>query len=385
MYPTLYHFFYDLTGYEVSFLRAVNSFGFFVALSFIVASWLYSKELRRMEDEGLLPVKTVKRIYGAPVPVSDLVLNAVLGFVLGYKLIFAFFNSEVFSDFPGFIFSSEGNFFGGIVGAAAMGFWRYYEGKKLQLPKPEEREEVFHAYEHMGKLVMLAVIWGFIGAKLFAWLEDPQPLGEFLSDPFRGLTMYGGLICAAIAMTIYMRKHQLPVWRFYDAVAPALMLAYGVGRIGCHVSGDGDWGIVNTSPKPGWMSFLPDWLWSYTYPNNVNGEGVPIPGCVYEEKFCNVLPEPVFPTPFYETLMCVFFFFVLWSMRKRIKIPGVLFMVYLSMNGVERFLIESIRVNETYQLMGMDVTQAQLISLSFILAGFAGIWLLMKRHKKILQ
>ncbi|HCA82477.1 MAG TPA: diacylglyceryl transferase, partial [Flavobacteriales bacterium] len=262
------------------------------------------------------------------------------------------------------------------------GAWRYYEGKKLERPTPEVREEAFHAYEHLGKLVLLAVVWGFIGAKLFAWLEDPQPLGEFLSDPFRGLTMYGGLICATIAMTLYMRKHKLPVWRFYDAGAPAVMLAYGVGRIGCHVSGDGDWGIVNTAPKPGWMSFLPDWLWSYNYPNNVMKMGTPMSDCIYNDDYCYVLPQTVFPTPFYETLMCLLFFGVLWLLRKRILVPGVLFMVYLMLNGVERFLIEGIRVNDKYMAGGLAFTQAQLISFVFIIAGAAGIFFLRKRYRQ---
>ncbi|MBX7094985.1 MAG: prolipoprotein diacylglyceryl transferase [Flavobacteriales bacterium] len=381
MYPTLYHFFYDITGFEIPFLRAVNSFGFFVAMAFLVAGWLYAKELKRKEEEGFVPVSKRLIWVGAPAPLHEIVLNGLLGAFLGFKLIYAFTHQDVFSRFPKFLFSAEGSWIGLIIGAAIMAYWRYADGKKAELPKPEQREELVHGYDHLGKLITLAVLWGFIGAKLFAWLEDPQPLGEFLKDPFRGLTMYGGLICAAIAMTFYMRKHQLPVWHFYDAAAPALMLAYGVGRIGCHVSGDGDWGIENTAPKPGWMSFLPDWMWSYTYPNNVNMVGVPLKDCLYGDQYCTVLPNPVFPTPFYETLMCVAFFFILWAMRKKITIPGVLFMSYLAMNGVERFFIESIRVNEKYHLLGIEVTQAQLISLSFILVGIAGIFYLKHKQK----
>ncbi|HAA00144.1 MAG TPA: prolipoprotein diacylglyceryl transferase [Flavobacteriales bacterium] len=382
MYPTLYHFFYDLTGFEIPFFRAVNSFGFFVAISFVVASWVYSRELKRLEESGFIPVGKIVRTYGLPVPLWDVAGNALLGFFLGFKIVHGFFYPEIFSNFPAFLFSLEGNIFGGILGGLAMGAWRYYEGKKLERPTPEVREEAFHAYEHLGKLVLLAVVWGFIGAKLFAWLEDPQPLGEFLSDPFRGLTMYGGLICATIAMTLYMRKHKLPVWRFYDAGAPAVMLAYGVGRIGCHVSGDGDWGIVNTAPKPGWMSFLPDWLWSYNYPNNVMKMGTPMSDCIYNDDYCYVLPQTVFPTPFYETLMCLLFFGVLWLLRKRILVPGVLFMVYLMLNGVERFLIEGIRVNDKYMAGGLAFTQAQLISFVFIIAGAAGIFFLRKRYRQ---
>ena len=69
----------------------------------------------------------------------------------------------------------------------------------------------------------------------------------------------------------------MPFLRLADATAPGLLLAYGIGRIGCHVSGDGDWGIPNTLPKPGWLSWAPDWIWAYAYPNNVNRVGIRIP------------------------------------------------------------------------------------------------------------
>jgi hypothetical protein len=77
------------------------------------------------------------------------------------------------------------------------------------------------------------------------------------------------LIVAGIAVAIYARRKKIPFLHLADATAPGLILAYGIGRIGCHVSGDGDWGIVNTAEKPGWLSWLPDWAWSYDYPNNV--------------------------------------------------------------------------------------------------------------------
>lgn len=381
MYPNLYYFFFDVFGISIPFLKAVNSFGFFVAMAFVVGGAFYTRELKRKEGMGLLIPGKIKRTFGAPATTAELVGNGVLGFFLGFKLLHAFMNSEVFGDFPAFLFSAQGNIIGGVLGAAGMAYWRYAEAKKTQLPKPEEREVPFHSWEHVGNLIVIAVIFGFIGAKLFAWFEVGGNFIEFISDPFQGLTMYGGLICAAIAMTVYMRKNNLPVWHFYDAAAPALMLAYGVGRIGCHVSGDGDWGIVNTAPKPGWMSFLPDWMWAYQYPNNVNGVDTPIPGCVYEEKYCMMLEQPVFPTPFYETVMCVLFFGVLWMLRKRISIPGVLFFVYLFLNGIERLLIESIRVNKPMDFLGMQVTQAQLISGTFLIAGIAGIVYLLRKNK----
>jgi prolipoprotein diacylglyceryltransferase len=163
-----------------------------------------------------------------------------------------------------------------------------------------------------------------------------------------------------------------------DAIAPALMLAYGIGRIGCQISGDGDWGIENTSPKP--FSFLPDWAWSYTYPNNVVGEGVHIKGCT--GPYCNALPDGVYPTPLYEIVASILLFFFLWSLRKRIKIPGVLAAIYLIVNGLERFLIEKIRVNTEYTIFGFHPTQAELISAGMIITGIILIIILTRKHKQ---
>jgi hypothetical protein len=145
------------------------------------------------------------------------------------------------------------------------------------------------------------------------------------------------------------------------------MLAYGVGRIGCQLSGDGDWGIVNTAPKPSWLSFLPDWMWGFTYPHNVLNDGIPIPGCT--GPHCFALPDPVYPTPFYEVIAALLLFGVLWSVRKRLNIAGQLTGVYLILNGLERFFVEKIRVNSEYSIFGFHPTQAEIISFLMIIAG----------------
>ncbi len=120
--------------------------------------------------------------------------------------------------------------------------------------------------------------------------------------------------------------------------------------------------------QPDWLSFLPSWLWAYDYPHNVLGEGVPIAGCV--GKYCYKLAQPVFPTPpIYETLMSLIIFGILWLLRKKLTIPGQLFAIYLVFNGLERGLIEQIRVNNLMSFLGMQITQAQLISTILVLAG----------------
>jgi prolipoprotein diacylglyceryltransferase len=86
------------------------------------------------------------------------------------------------------------------------------------------------------------------------------------------------------------------------------------------------------------------------------------------------LNPPVLPTPFYETLACTALFLVLWGLRKRIRIPGQLFGLYLVLNGIERFAIEQVRVNSTYDILGFHPTQAELIAVGLILAGSLLWW-----------
>ena len=221
----------------------------------------------------------------------------------------------------------------------------------------------------------------FLCRILFHNLEN---IDDFLKDPvdalisFSGLTFFGGLICGALAVIWYSNKKlNVPPLVMCDVAAPALMLTYGTGRLGCHFSGDGDWGIVNTLAKPSWFPF-PDWMWSYNYPHNVIGEGVPIAGCV--GKHCYELIPPVFPTPLYEAIACILLFFVLWKLRTRIVTPGILFFVYLLFTGVERLAIEQIRVNTKYHIFGKAITQAELIAVACIIVSIVGITLLRRKN-----
>ncbi|HIE73836.1 MAG TPA: diacylglyceryl transferase, partial [Flavobacteriales bacterium] len=225
-------------------------------------------------------------------------------------------------------------------------------------------------------------ISGIIGAKLFHNLEN---IGEFMADPmgqlmaFSGLTFYGGLIAGAFSVIWYGNKYKIKTLHLIDAAAPGLMIAYGIGRIGCQLSGDGDWGIINLATKPDWMAFLPDWIWSFTYPHNVINAGIPIKDCM--GRYCMELAQGVYPTPFYEIIMATLIFAFLWTIRKRIKVAGALFFVYLTLNGVERFFIEKIRVNTEYNILG-GITQAEIISSSLVLIGVAGCFYLFRNSKQ---
>ncbi|MCK7553882.1 prolipoprotein diacylglyceryl transferase [Chitinophaga sedimenti] len=208
-----------------------------------------------------------------------------------------------------------------------------------------------------------------------------------------------------------------------DSAAPALMLAYAIGRMGCHFSGDGDWGILNNAyapdsagvvqriddkiyqqrlqeytpffesefgsmdnvhahafVKPESLSFAPDWLFAYAYPHNVINRGMPMANC--NGEYCHMLPIAVYPTALYEIITCGVMFLVLWGIRRRVTVPGVIFGIYLILNGFERFWIEKIRVNTKYDIFGFHPTQAEIISTLMMLGGVALIWYCQRLNKK---
>lgn len=216
---------------------------------------------------------------------------------------------------------------------------------------------------------LLAAVTGVIGCKVFDILDNwnrfvQNPPGALLST--NGWTIYGGFIFATITLWFSYSQWGKYRMRMTDPIAPALMIGYAVGRFGCHVSGDGDWGIVNNKAKA--VSWLPDWLWAYNYPHNIIKQGIYMPGCNWGD-YCYRLAVPVYPTAVYETLLCIFFFIILWNLRKRLKIAGRLSSIYLIFNGLERFLIEPIRINFRHDVFGLHATQAQIISVLFIIAG----------------
>jgi phosphatidylglycerol---prolipoprotein diacylglyceryl transferase len=377
MYPTISDLLFDLLGVRIPL--PVQSFGFMLAIAFLLGAWTLSLELKRKENEGLIFSRKIKVLVGKKASITELLSAGVIWFLIGYKVSYAMIHyTEFVADTQGMLLSSVGYIWGGLLFGGFSAFLRYREKEKNKLPQPVWKEEVIHPFHLVGNITIIAAIGGIIGAKIFHNLEN---LDEFFADPagslmsFSGLTMYGGLIVGAFSVLWYGKKNGIPLLHLCDAAAPGLMLSYGVGRIGCQISGDGDWGIVNNTPNP--FSFLPDWMWSYNYPHNVNSVGIPIPGC--EGSHCMMLPESVYPTPFYEAVMCVLLFGVLWKLRKRIVIPGILFLVYLVLNGFERFWIEKIRVNTKYHIFGNEITQAEIISTLLVIGGIAGIYYLRKK------
>ncbi len=223
--------------------------------------------------------------------------------------------------------------------------------------------------ETAGTVTLIALIGGVAGAKLFSLLENwrqfiADPMGEIFSAA--GLTFYGGLLVAIAAIFVYLRGKKVPFLRVADAAAPTLIIAYGIGRIGCQLAGDGDYGIPSKLP------------WAMTYPEGtvptigqrLTQDGQPILtelGRLYESMYGGPVPEQVavHPAPVYETLMAFAIFAFLWSIRKKPMPMGRLFAIYLILAGAERLLVEFIRLNPLY----LGLSQAQWISVGMMVAG----------------
>ncbi|MBG9378524.1 prolipoprotein diacylglyceryl transferase [Panacibacter sp. DH6] len=299
MYPNLYYFFNEAFDVSIPVLRHINTAGFFIALCFFPAAWIWKKCMIEKEGKGLLlPVKRV--LYkGSAHPVT------------------------------------------------------------------------YYAYPHetTEPVIIIAAVTGIIGSKISGALEEPalflqDALGELLSTS--GFSFYGGLVLASVVIWFYYQRRGMRPLIIADCMTPAFMIAYGVGRLGCHFSGDGDWGVTNFNAKP--VSWLPGWAWAYRYPHNTLREGVYIPGCTWDD-YCNQLGAPVYPTSLYEAVVCITLCFVLYSMRNRFKYAGQLWAVYLVLNGIERFLIEQIRINSHYNILGIAVTQGEMFALLFVATG----------------
>lgn len=248
-----------------------------------------------------------------------------------------------------------------------------------------------------GQITVLALVGGVAGAKVLFLFENWD---AFIAAPMRmafspsGLTFYGGFLTAMAAIAVYLRRKRLAFLRAADAVAPGLLLGYGVARLGCHFSGDGDYGIPTSLPwgtvyasgtyKPAraladYFSRNPDAAkeWNYSeLASQVVGRDQFGPITQFD------LTVALHPTPVYEFLLCGLLFLVLWRFRARIQLQGRMFMLYLVCAGTERFLVELIRLN-TRILLGLS--QAQLVAVILIALGTAGWFLIGRRQQPAAQ
>lgn len=213
-------------------------------------------------------------------------------------------------------------------------------------------------------VTLIAMIGGIVGAKLFHLIENPSlllrnPMGAIFSGD--GLTFYGGLLTAIFCIWLYLRSKKISFLDIADSTAPSLILAYGIGRVGCQLAGDGDYGIPSSLP------------WAMSYPNGtfptLSSVNIELANA-YREMYPGT-PVPyditVHPTPVYEALSCFLIFGILMYLRKYVptKPIGWLFSVYLMFAGLERFLVEFIRLNPLY----VGLSQAQWISIALMITG----------------
>jgi phosphatidylglycerol:prolipoprotein diacylglycerol transferase len=193
------------------------------------------------------------------------------------------------------------------------------------------------AYE----LAFSALVGGLIGSRVDYILQNLDSVGDDLLGALfsgSGLVWFGGVVGGAAGVLIWARLRGFLGPTLLDVCSPALALGYAIGRVGCQLSGDGDYGVASDLP------------WAMAYPDGT----VPT-------------TEEVHPTPVYETLAMGLVALVLWHLRDRFR-AGTLFGLYLVFSGMERLLIEVIRRNES--VVG-GLTLAQLVSIVLIVAGAA--------------
>lgn len=378
MYPTLYHAVADCFGLQLQFLKLINTFGFMVALAFMAGARVLSSELSRRASLGLIPAGE-RTVYPPQRPgLVQLLMSGAMSFLVGFKFFGVALGQTHLdggSDTQGYLLSTRGHWVAGLLLALAWVGYRYWEGSRLGEEPGEPQVVATTAADHTLGITGAAALGGLIGAKVFHWLERPESILEMIRNPsmgaiFSGLTIYGGLIVGTLSVYRYSRAAKLPFVHVADSVAPCLMLAYGVGRMGCQLAGDGDWGIVSAGAPEVLAGLLPEGFWAFDFPNNVLRAGLPMLEGGFAGYGRHLVP-PVYPTPLYESLAAFALFGFLWAIRKRIQRPLLMFSIYMMVNGVERFWIEKIRVNATYDFGGIEITQAQIISVLVFLGGLA--------------
>lgn len=367
----------------------IFSYGFFVAVGFVFAATLATLEMKRREKLGLMPGLEKEITVGEAPKHVDLALTFLIGFVAFFKIfgVIVFqpeLSTHVLSLMDFMKSPTLGSWSGGILGGLVLAGLSYYQQHKARLPQPEKKKIKVYPSDNIGDLVVIAAIFGVLGSNFFNFLENPDDYKNFWDNPlgsmFSGLSVYGGLICAGAAFAVYARIKKIPIPHFFDAVAPAFILANGIGRIGCQVSGDGDWGVTNLAAKPGWM---PQFMWADHYAHNIIDEGVAIANCA--EEHCMQLANPSYPTPIYEFLMCTAIFFILWSLRKKLTYkPGMVFTIFMILIGIQRYAIEQWRDlsgRDLYHILGGAFKQSELISIILFIVGVAGTIYLYNYYK----
>ncbi len=407
MYPDLSYLLHDLLGTQTDNWTSIfKTFGLLLACALLAAGWVLKKELIRLESEGKINA-IQSNVKSTATKLSDVVTNGFISFLFGLKIPYIIGHlSEFQADPAGVIFSLKGNWPIGLLIGLVVVVYFYLDSKKNPAD-PAIEEVMLSPHEKTSDIVILAGLSGVIGAKLFSVFENlpalaNDPMGVLFSGS--GLNVLGGVIVATIVVIWYIRKLKINPWYVMDIGGMGILVGYAVGRLGCQLSGDGDWGVVAAAIPEYWV--LPDWMWSYDFPNNVAQSGGLVEGCSQEAydaaykkgiseedrcftacgiRYCHQLREAVYTTSVFESIFWFGGFLLLWIMRRKIQIAGILFFLYMIYNGIMRFLIEEIRVNDKSNFLGIEMSQAQKISTLFILGGIVGILWLINRDKKNIE
>ncbi len=400
----IFQFFNQNPSADFRFLP-VYSYGFFVAVAFFAAATLAVAEMRRREKLNLLTGKETEITIGGGLNIYELLFYIFFGFTVFYKLIGIFTFGEVLRNhqlaFSDYVLSADnvnilakilsfytyGSWAGGIIGALALDGYYYYSKNQQKNQPVETKKIMIYPSESIGDLVVIAMVLGVLGSNLFNFLENPSDYADFWANPvgslFSGLSIYGGLICAGIGFGIYAYVKKFNFAHFFDSVAPGFILANGIGRIGCHVAGDGDWGIANLHAKPSWF---PQFIWSSHYEHNIIDADPAniIAGCT--EEHCHFLANAAYPTPIYEFLMCTCIFLILWGLRKRLTYkPGMVFSIFMILIGIQRYSIEQWRDRsgrELYHIFGFALRQSEIISITLFSLGIILTAFLYNKYRK---
>ncbi|MBT8382371.1 MAG: prolipoprotein diacylglyceryl transferase [Ignavibacteriaceae bacterium] len=241
-----------------------------------------------------------------------------------------------------------------VVGAIAATIILYLEAKRKGL-------DIYYTLE----VLLLSVCSILIGGKLFYLIEI---WSSFIKNPlhyalnFSGSTYYGGFILGTFVFYLYLKIKKIPFLFAADSVAPALPVTYGFGRIGCHLSGDGCYGIPTDLP------------WGTNFENGTMPPSLMCRNTDVAQAYQNgIVPDntPLHPTSVYEALVAAIIFIILWKSRKKDWADGKLFALYLILSSAARFLVEFIRLNPRI-LFGLS--EAQLIAIVLGTVGLFGFY-----------
>lgn len=222
------------------------------------------------------------------------------------------------------------------------------------------------------EVTLLAILSELVGGKILFLIEH---WNDFIGDPIlmafspAGSTYYGGFLLGLIVLYFYLKRKKISYLLAMDIVSPSLAIAYAMGRVGCHLSGDGDYGVPTSLP------------WAVNYEHGIMPPSIMFRGTEIAKSFPDgIVPDntPLHPTSVYEFFAALIIFFILWKMRKKDWISGSLFMLYLILASVSRFTVEFIRLNPKILF---NLSEAQLIAIVLGIIGIVGFYRL--RNKTI--